>query len=78
MKTGRGKRSVKEEVASLTLGLGITALDLVVIVAALGTGLMVCGPRAKDLYASRKYKNAWKLAGKLIDKYQYSRFQYFH
>ncbi len=75
MKTGRGKRSVKEEIASLTLGLGITALDLVVIVAALGTGLMVCGPRAKDLYASRKYKNAWKLAGKLIDKYQYCRFR---
>ena len=75
MKIGRGKRSVKEEIASLTLGLGITALDLVVIVAALGTGLMVCGPRAKDLYASKKYKNAWKLAGKLIDKYQYSRFR---
>lgn len=75
MKTGRGKRSVKEEITSLTLGLGITALDLVVIIGALGAGLMICGPRAKDLYASRKYKNAWKLAGKLIDKYQYSRFR---
>lgn len=75
MKTGRGKRSVKEEIASLTLGLGITALDLVVIIGALGAGLMICGPRAKDLYASRKYKNAWRLAGKLIEKYQYSRFR---
>lgn len=75
MKIRRGKRSVKKEITSLTLGLGITALDLVVIIGALGAGLMICGPRAKDRYVSRKYKNAWKLAGKLIDKYQYSRFR---
>lgn len=74
-KSDRGKRSVKTEIKSLTLGLATTAIDLVVIIGAFGAGLIICGPRGKDLYVGKKLKDSWRLAEKLINLYENSRFR---
>lgn len=71
----RGKRQVVTEIASLTAGLAGTTLDLVVLIAALGGSLILFGPRGKDLYADRKYKNAYRVAEWIFNKFQKTRFR---
>lgn len=71
----RGRRAVADEIASLSAQLAVTALDLVVLVGGITGSLILCGPRGKDLYASKKVDRALQFAEEIFQKYRESRFR---
>lgn len=68
-------RTTAKLISRLTGELAVTTLDFVVLSAALAGGIILYGPRGKDLYASKKTKRALKMTGLMYKKWDESAFR---
>lgn len=71
----KGKRRVTDEIGSITALLARTSIDLAVLTAGITGGLLLFGPRGKDLYASQKVDRSMKFAEYVFARYQHTRFR---
>lgn len=69
------KQILINEISSLTIGLTTSAIDLVILATLFSGSLILVGPRGKDLYADRKFKNACRLAESIFLKFKNSQFR---
>lgn len=69
------RKKIARETLALSAGLTCSAVDILVLAAAISGGLIICGPRGKDLYAEKKLKQALSLSEMIFRKYQQSRFR---
>ena len=61
--------STAKLISKLTGELATTTLDLVVLSAALSGGMLLYGPRGKDLYVDKKTKFALKMSGLMFQRW---------
>lgn len=69
------REKIARETLALSAGLTCSAIDILVLAAAVSGGLILCGPRGKDLYAEKKLKQALSLSEMIFRKYQQTRFR---
>lgn len=68
-------RSTIQLISRITGELTTTALDLVILSTALAGGIILFGPRGKDLYASKKTEAAVEMASLMFQKWNESSFR---
>lgn len=71
---GRGIKT-SNIIARITGELTATAMDLVVLSAAFGGGLILFGPKGKDLYADKKLNDALRISSLMYKKWNKSSFR---